>query len=118
MRFLHTADWQIGMRAVHAGEAGKAVRAARLATAERVCHLAAQQPADFLVLAGDTFENNAVDRDLVEQVARMLDRVGCPVFVLPGNHDPLGPGSVWEHGAWRSASNVTILTQAAPVQAG
>jgi DNA repair exonuclease SbcCD nuclease subunit len=118
MRFIHTADWQIGMRAVHAGEAGKTVRAARLATAERVCRLAASQSAEFILLAGDTFEDNAVDRDLVERVARMLDAAGCPVYILPGNHDPLVPGSVWEHAVWRSTPNVTILTQPAPVPGG
>lgn len=115
MRFIHSGDWQIGMRAVHAGDAAKTVRAARLTTAERVCQLAAKEAVDFLLLAGDTFEDNAVDRDLVEQVAGVLSGAGCPVYVLPGNHDPVQPGCVWEHPAWRSAGNITILSDASPV---
>jgi len=30
MKFLHTADWQIGMRAAHVGAAGTRVREERL----------------------------------------------------------------------------------------
>ena len=36
MKFLHTADWQIGMKAAHVGEAGARVREERLAAAKRV----------------------------------------------------------------------------------
>jgi hypothetical protein len=115
MQFIHSADWQIGMRAVHAGAAADVVRAARLTTATRVCELAAKEAVDFLLLAGDTFEDNAVDRGLVDRVAALLDGAGCPVYVLPGNHDPIQPGCVWEDAAWRFALNVTILSEPSPV---
>ena len=115
MRFIHTGDWQIGMRAVHAGIAAEAVRAARLTTAARVCRLAAKEAVDFLLLTGDTFEDNAVDRELVERVAALLDGAGCPVYILPGNHDPIQPGCVWEHPAWRSAGNIAVLSEPSPV---
>ena len=116
MRFIHTADWQIGMKAVHAAESAGTVRAARLESAKRVCELARRATADFLVLAGDTFENNAVDRNLVAEVAQILNSASCPAFVLPGNHDPLQPGSVWEHEAWRRTTNVTILRERRAVE--
>ena len=115
MRFIHTADWQIGMRAVHAGDAAKRVREARLGTASRVCDLAAAESADFLLLAGDTFEDNTVDRDLVARVADLLDRAACPVYVLPGNHDPIQPGCVWDEPVWMAARNVTVLRENRPV---
>ena len=116
MRFIHTADWQIGMKAAHAAQNAGRVRAARLESARRVCELARRTAADFLVLAGDTFENNAVDRNLVVEVAQILNSATCPVFVLPGNHDPLQPGSVWEHAAWSRATNITVLRERRPVQ--
>ena len=116
MRFIHTADWQIGMKAVHAAESAGTVRAARLESAKRVCELVRRATADFLVLAGDTFENNAVDRNLVAEVAQILNSASCPAFVLPGNHDPLQPGSVWEHEAWRRTTNVTILRERRAVE--
>ena len=35
MRFLHTADWQIGMKAAHVGAVGGKVRDERLQAAQR-----------------------------------------------------------------------------------
>jgi DNA repair exonuclease SbcCD nuclease subunit len=117
MRFVHTADWQIGMRAAQAGARAEEVRQARLAAATRVVDLANERRADFLVLAGDTFEDNAVDPVLVRRVVDLLSRASCPVFVLPGNHDPLGPGSVFRHAAWREAApRVSVLETPAAVE--
>ena len=115
MRFIHTADWQIGLRAVHAGSAAEMVRAARIESAQRVAALAHREAVDFVLLAGDTFEDNGVDRHLVVRVAEILASVGRPVFILPGNHDPFQPGSVWEHPIWTATPSVTILKEPAPV---
>lgn len=116
MRFIHTADWQIGMKAAHVGSVGQQVREQRLKTARRVVEVAREQSADFLLVAGDTFENNAVDRVLVQRVADILADFPGPVYLLSGNHDPLSPGSVWEHPAWGSHSNLHILRTAAPLE--
>ncbi|MBI3799521.1 MAG: DNA repair exonuclease, partial [Deltaproteobacteria bacterium] len=116
MKFLHTADWQIGMKAVHVGPVGQRVRDERLAAAHRVIQAARRANAEFILVAGDTFEDNGVDRVLIQKVADILAEFGRPVYVIPGNHDPLVPGSVWEHPAWRSHGQVHILMQAEPVQ--
>ncbi|MGH7200999.1 MAG: metallophosphoesterase family protein, partial [Planctomycetaceae bacterium] len=72
MKFLHTADWQLGMKAAHVGAAGKSVREARLKSVERIVEVASEQRVDFVLIAGDTFEHNAVDRVLVQKVADLL----------------------------------------------
>ena len=41
MKFLHTSDWQIGMKAAATGGAAAAVRAARLEAAARVVAISA-----------------------------------------------------------------------------
>jgi type I restriction enzyme R subunit len=51
-----------------------------------------------------TYKHNGVDRVLVQKVADILAGFGGMVYVIPGNHDPLVPGSVWEHPAWKSMS--------------
>ena len=66
MKYLHTADWQIGMRVSHVGEAGARVREERLAAARRVVEAAREGAADFMLVAGDTFEDNGVDRVLIQ----------------------------------------------------
>lgn len=118
VRFLHTADWQIGMRAARTAAAAAQVREARFETARRLAEIAAAERCDFALLAGDTFENSAVSLADIERVARILSSFPCPVFVLPGNHDPAGPGSVWERPAWHEAGNVTILDRRLPLEAG
>ena len=117
VRFLHTADWQVGMKAARFGEAGKRVREERLAAGRRVIEAARQREVDFLIIAGDLFEDNAVDRTLVQQAADILASAPCPVYVIPGNHDPLVPGSVWEHRCWENLSNVVLLKENAPFAA-
>jgi predicted phosphodiesterase len=117
MKFVHTADWQIGLCATQAGNAGERIRQERLKAAERVVAATRDAGAEFLLLAGDTFEHNAVDRASVQQVGDILARSDCPVFLIPGNHDPLVPGSVWEHPVWQTA-NLHVLRQAEPVDVG
>lgn len=116
MKFLHTADWQIGMRAAHVGAAGTRVREERLSAARRVIDAARNAGAEFIVVCGDTFEDNGVDRVLVQKVVDILGGFGGPVYVTPGNHDPFMPGSVWEHPAWRSSDNVRILWEETPIE--
>jgi DNA repair exonuclease SbcCD nuclease subunit len=116
MRFIHTADWQIGMKAAHVGAVGEAVRAERLNAARRVVDAAQQHDAAFILVAGDTFEDNAVDRVLVQKVADILASFGGPVYLIAGNHDPLVPGSVWDHPAWKSQGHLHVLAEAVPVK--
>lgn len=115
MKFLHTADWQIGMKAVHVDRAAARVRAERVDAAGRVVETARSVGAEFMVVAGDVFEDNGVDRVLIQKIVDILDGFGRPVYVLPGNHDPLVPGSVWEHPAWKAARNVHVLREERPV---
>ncbi|MBN2021722.1 MAG: DNA repair exonuclease [Pirellulales bacterium] len=115
MRLLHTADWQIGMRAKHVGPRAERVRAERLAAARRAIDAANGQAVDFVLVAGDTFEDNAVDRVLVQQVADVLAGFAGPVYLIPGNHDPAEAGSVWDHPAWAAHANLHVLARPEPV---
>ena len=115
MKFLHTADWQIGMKAVHVGSSGDQVRKARLEAVQKVIEIANRNKVEFMVLAGDTFQDNAVDRILVQKVADLLGTFRSPVFIIPGNHDPFHSGSVWDHPAWRSSNNIKVMLEEKPV---
>ncbi len=116
VKFIHTADWQIGMKAAHVGSVGETVRAERLVSAQRVVNAAKENQADFMIVAGDTFEDNSVDRVLVQKVADILAGFPKPVFIISGNHDPLVPGSVWEHPAWSSHPNLRVVREAKPIE--
>jgi DNA repair exonuclease SbcCD nuclease subunit len=113
VRFLHTADWQIGMKAAHAGEKAKVVRQKRFDAASRIVELAEQEDVDFVILAGDTFEDHNVDDVAVKRTVDILNRLDpTPVYVLPGNHDPLVPGGIWNRDTWgRIGPHVTLLRE-------
>lgn len=115
MRILHTSDWQIGMKAGSVGAQAECVREERLAAARRVVQAAIEHHADTLLLAGDAFEDNAVDRLLVRKVGEILGAFPGPVFLLPGNHDPLVPGSVWDHPVWNEFPQLKVLRESAPL---
>jgi DNA repair exonuclease SbcCD nuclease subunit len=118
-RFLHTADWQIGMRAAHTGRAAEQVREARLKSAARVIAIANEEKVDAVILAGDTFEDSNVARDLVRRVVDVLRRSEAPVFVLAGNHDPLVPKGVFDHLSWEDAlPKVRVFRDRSPVAVG
>lgn len=116
MKLLHTADWQLGMKAQLVGEAGTRVREERLLTASKVVETARSHQVNLIVVAGDVFEDNGVDRILVQKVADILASFEGAVFIIPGNHDPLTPGSVWEHPVWKSSKNVHVLREEKPVE--
>ncbi len=96
VRFILTADWQLGMtRHFLEGEAQARFGQARIDAIRAIGGLAAEQDALFVAVGGDVFETNQVDPRTVGRTAEALAQVPVPVFLLPGNHDPLDAGSVF-----------------------
>jgi DNA repair exonuclease SbcCD nuclease subunit len=115
MRFLHTADWQLGMtRHFLAGEAQPRYSAARRDVVAGLGALAAVAGAEFVVVAGDVFEHNQVDPRVVSQSLEAMRRIGIPVYLLPGNHDPLDVSSVYTSALFTAErpDNVIVLDRA------
>ncbi len=81
----------------------------RLAVLPKVLAAANEVQANVVLLAGDSFDNHRQPVDLLERAARMLREYGKPVVILPGNHDPLTPDSVYRRGGLGEISNVRIL---------
>ncbi len=102
------------MKAESVGAAAERAREARLCAALKVIEIAREN--DAIIFAGDMFEDNAIDRALVRQVGEILRSFEKPVFIILGNHDPLTPGSVWEHQVWEESENLQILRDAASIE--
>lgn len=116
VRFLHTADWQIGMKGGGLGAAGELVAHERIRTVDRLLALAEERGVDFVVACGDLFEHNQVAQELVEEVARAIaGHRTVELHAIPGNHDFSGPGSVWNRSALRAVPNLHIHTTTDPV---
>lgn len=120
IKFVHTSDWQMGMKAKHVSEKGSELREARLKAAKNVLLAAQEERCDFIIIAGDLFEDNAVEQVLVQRVIDLLSsRSHCPIYIIPGNHDAFTPNSVYRRGLWeRAGSHVHILNTAEPVEIG
>src|SRR5512141_2620280 len=114
VKILHSADWQIGLKAKHVATVAEHVRTARLEAARNVIRAANEAQVNAVVLAGDIFEDNLVHDRLVHQVVQILAGSKAPVFVLPGNHDPLTHDSIYRRASWgqRPASVVLLESNA------
>ena len=81
----------------------------RLEVLPKVLAAAAEAHADIVLLAGDSFDNHRQPIDLLERASEMLRDYAKPVVILPGNHDPLTPDSVYRRGGLGLIDNVSIL---------
>lgn len=120
IRFLHSADWQLGMTRRFLGTESQAVYTAdRLAAVASLGDIALEHGAEFVVVAGDAFEDNAVPRSVVLRAAEVLAAFPVPVLILPGNHDPLDVSSVLRCRDFSSAVDggaVTVICDSEPVE--
>lgn len=62
-----------------------------------------------LLLAGDIFDHNRLPLALLDRAARALGDAALPVVILPGNHDPATPDSVYRRGGLAGPPNVHVL---------
>ncbi len=115
MRFIHTADWQLGMtRHFLNGEAQPRYSAARRDAVARLGPLAAEVGAEFVVVSGDVFEHNQLAPRDVSTALEAIRGIGVPVYLLPGNHDPLDASSVYTSALFLAEcpDNIRVLDSA------
>lgn len=74
-----------------------------------VLDAAKQADAHYVLLIGDIFDSNRQSPALIARCVAMLQHAGRPVVVLPGNHDPLTPDSVWRKGGLDQIDHVSII---------
>lgn len=98
-RILHTADLHIAFT----GDSG-------CQSLEAVVNMAIKSRADLLIIAGDLFDHNRIEDNLLDFVKAQFWRLPIPIVVLPGNHDCLVPGSIFENKElWQDCRNLHIF---------
>lgn len=96
MRFLHTSDWQLGLHRYYLDPDAQARYADdRHEAIRRLGEVAREEDAAFAVVAGDVFDSNRVDRRTLLRALDAMADVPVPLYLLPGNHDPLDAASVY-----------------------
>lgn len=118
VKFIHTADWHLGMQAHFLPEEARARFAEdRFEAVRSIAELAREEGCAFVVVAGDVFDSNHVDRQVIAKAIDALSSFTVPVFLLPANHDPLDPSSVYRTTTWadRKPANIAVLEDATAV---
>ena len=119
--FIHTADWHLGMtRRYLSPDTQARYSEARIDAVREIARLADSEGAEFVVACGDLFDSNHVDRQVVARAVDALGAFTVPLFILPGNHDPLDAASVYGSPAFaeRCPPNVHVIDSAEPVTVG
>lgn len=100
MRFIHTADWQIGKPFRNFGEKESVLRQARLAAIEAIGRLARAEGAHHVLVAGDLYDNDApAQKTLLEPLERMRGCADVDWHIIPGNHDYHRGNGLWDRAA-------------------
>lgn len=97
MKFLHTADWQIG-RNYSQFETGDATELtiARMEGVRRIAQLAHDHEVDAVLVAGDVFDTQTPREKTILRMFEAMAGYQGPWLMLPGNHDAALPESVWQ----------------------
>lgn len=120
VRFLHTADLQIGKGfGRFPSDVAAVLRAERLETLKRIASLARDNAVDAVLVAGDCFDDVAVADETLRRFKVALEPFGGTWVLLPGNHDPAIAESPWSR-LRRLAlpANVIVADEPAPIAIG
>jgi DNA repair exonuclease SbcCD nuclease subunit len=121
IRFLHVADLHLGLRITRFEEnACNRIGEARFMAIERLKAKAAEHQVAFILIAGDVFDDPSVPKTTSDRAFALFESgsMPCPVFIIPGNHDPLTPGGVWDRDPWNRTippKRVHVLRESRPV---
>jgi DNA repair exonuclease SbcCD nuclease subunit len=117
IRFIHSSDWQLGMTRVFlSAEAGARFSQDRINAISALGSLAIRHNAQFIVVAGDVFESNQLSRQTLLRSLDALKALPVPIFLLPGNHDPLDPASIFLTPEFQNAGDhIVVLRNMEPV---
>lgn len=91
-RFVHCADLHLGSRfkGVSVRDRGLAEEMTEsvFESFSRIVDTALSEGADFMVIAGDAFDESTITPATRSRLASELGRLGIPCFISRGNHDP------------------------------
>lgn len=109
MRILHSADWHLDAPVVTQNpEQAQLIREELRKLPQRVAELCRKRDCQMLLLAGDLFDGPC-SPESVDAVRHALEEVAVPVFIAPGNHDPIWEKSPYVSRSW--PENVHIFKQ-------
>lgn len=118
VRFIHTADWQLGKPFGRFNDAlSGRLSAERQEVITRIAAVARAHQAPHVIVAGDVWDNvkpnNAVLRQPIDIMAEQADIIW---WLMPGNHDVDGADGLWDRVEGMAPPNLRILRRPDPVE--
>ncbi len=117
IKFIHTSDWQLGMtRWFLPVDAQARYCDDQFQCIEELGRLADETGSQFIIVAGDIFDTLLPGSKIINRFIDSVGKISVPVYLLPGNHDPYRPGSVWLHQLLgnRLPKNVIVISDECP----
>jgi DNA repair exonuclease SbcCD nuclease subunit len=118
VKFIHTADLQLAKPYGSIQDENKRVKLkdVRFDVFTTIKKMVEEHGAKFVVIAGDMFDSTTPTNYDVSQACSLIGAINVPVYVIPGNHDHGGKGSVWYQDFFikeqpRLAPNLIILLE-------
>jgi DNA repair exonuclease SbcCD nuclease subunit len=120
MRFFHTADLHLAKPFGRFDEDTRAaLRAARLDAVRKIGVAARVHNAEFVLIAGDTFDAEAPPAKVVRRALDVMGEFADLLWVLlPGNHDSLAAVDLWERIARDKPDNVILAVTPEIIEIG
>jgi hypothetical protein len=120
MRFVHAADIHLGKPFGNFDEDTRAaLKSARLDAVHAIGALAISRDAEFVVIAGDTFDAEAPPSRLVKRALDAMAAFPDLTWIwMPGNHDSLAAIDLWERLERDKPDNVILATTPETIEIG
>ncbi len=109
MKFVHIADVHLGMQPDLGHPWSEARKRELYETFFRAVDFCREKEVDLLLIAGDLFHRQPSRQELSEVFYAFEKLNKTKIVLIAGNHDYIGPGSLYEKGAW--PSNVKVLSK-------
>ena len=104
IKILHSADWHLDAPLLGKEELKKALAS----LPAKLANLCKDENCDLVLLSGDLFDGTPTPES-VAALKKAFTQMAVPVFITPGNHDFVAPGSIWLTEVW--PENVTVFTE-------
>lgn len=119
-QFLHSSDLHLGKPfGRHSEDVRGRLRQARHDVLGHLANAARTAGAQYVLLAGDTFDQETPAPAIVRQALNAMAQATDMTWVLmPGNHDSLAASELWQTIARDKPANVMLLLSAEPVTLG
>lgn len=115
MRFIHTADWQLGKPFGRFETVTRtALTEARFDAIDAIGRAAQEQGVGHVLVAGDVFDTEGPDERTIIQAVTRMERANCRWWLLPGNHDFARNGGLWDRVRRRGALKIVVLAEYTP----